>query len=442
MSGITGPEVAKSEGISPVSGDNVVTAKVDSTIVDTRTQSTLSESEQIVALMAVIAAFPTLPPPTVVLNNTNELEVSKVTASSGTHGISQVSAASVIEMYIQAKNKIIMNMLDAWLKNIREIADRIQEEIKSPAYQAWLETQSPQYRAKIERLSPQGQQEAIMKSPEYLAYVASLQQSHEILSRLANGLDDYTQRARVGTTTAVQALPFFSAMFVGGISAPLPGAFVSSGTVQAKEVVSPGVFEQVWKDASLMIPSNASVQLGWIAALMGAGLMNQTMIDTIPNFKPGNKPQIDVADARVFAKNVIQLINNPEINLFVQAMFINRPDEGVMTGDPQKNLAMIKAVLLAMSLALVYRVEYGGISKGELEDMRNGKLTSTDDLKNGLAGLLRDYLAQLGSVEQKLLKNALFDYLASNPPLEHLMKPHLVMRGTLQNLNNMASAAA
>lgn len=443
MSGITGPEVSKSEGISPVSGENVITAKVDSTIVNSLIQSTLSESQQVVALMAVIAAFPTLPPPSVVLNNTNELEISKVSRGAGSPNISQVSAAAFVELFIEAKNKIIMNMLDAWLKNIREIADRIQEEINSPKYQAWLEQQSPQYRAKIEFLSPKGQQEAIIKSPEYLAYVASLQQTNEILSRLANGLDDYTQRVNLGTKTAVQALPFFASMFVSGVSAPLPGAVITAGTSQAKEVVSPGVFEQVWKDASLIIPGNAGVQLGWIAALIGAGLMNQTMVDTIPNFKPGTKPQqVDITDARVFAKNVIEILNNPEINLFVQAMVINKPEESLMMADPKKATAMVKAVLLAMALALVYRVEYGGISKVELEDMRNGKLTSTDELKNGLAGLLRDYLSQLSSVEQKLLKNALFDYLASKPPLDHLMKPHLVMRGTLQNLNNMASAAA
>jgi hypothetical protein len=443
MSGITGPEVSKSQGISPASGENVITAKVDSTIVDSRIQSTLSESEQIAALIAVIAAFPTLPPPTVVLNNTNELEISKVSKGAGSPNISQVSAIAFIEMYIDAKNKIIMNMLDAWLKNIREIADRIQEEINSPKYQAWLEQQSPQYRAKVEMLSPKGQQEAIIKSPEYRAYVASLQQTHEILARLANGLDDYTQRVQQGNKTAIQALPFFSSMFVAGVSAPLPGAVVSSGISQAREVVSPGVFEQVWKDASLIIPGNAGVQLGWIAALVGAGLMNQTLIDTIPNFKPGSKPQqVDITDARVFAKNVIEILNNPEINLFVQAMVINRPEESQMMADPKKATAMVKSVLLAMALALVYRLEYGGISRTELEDMRSGKLTSTDELKNGLAGLLRDYLSQLSSMEQKLLKNALFDYLASRPPLDHLMKPHLVMRGTLQNLNNNMAAAA
>lgn len=80
-------------------------------------------------------------------------------------------------------------------------------------------------------------------------------------------------------------------IFISGVSALLPGTANSAGTSQAKEVVSPGVFEQVWKDASLVIPSNAGVQLGWIAAPIDAELMNQTMIDTIPNFKPGSKRQ-------------------------------------------------------------------------------------------------------------------------------------------------------
>lgn len=353
-------------------------------------------------------------------------------------------------MFIQAKNDAITSMLDGWLKNLEEIKAMIKEELTSPKYLAILERQSSAYLAKLaDKLSladppPKAIAEALAKNPNSSAhqmYMDDLQRSLNTATGLSTALNHYMIRIDEGNQTAIQSLSHFVPLFVTGAGAPLAG-FVVAGMGEAKEVASHGVFQVMWQNTALIIPSDARFELGWIASLLGAGLITQSMTDGVVNFKPGAKPnQLDIAEARTFAKNAIQLVQNPEINLFIQTMVIQQTENGQpVSEDRAMQLTnMVKAALLSTALALVYRTETGGITAEEFEGMLNGEMVlDKGDIKGSLSGLINEYLGALSSAERSLFKDAVFNYLASKPPIDQLLQPARAFQGILSSLNNLA----
>jgi hypothetical protein len=396
MSGPISEEHIKTNNFENV----VVSLPVQSTLIIDPSQSSIAPSDHIAPFSSIQASAPKLVAPIV-----------------------------IGEMMIQANNNAINAILDSWLKNLEEQKKRIEEDLN-----ASLSKPTPADIAAADAKNPNSSRQI---------YEDSLKQSLAITAGLENGLRNYTTRVHEGNSSAVQALSHFTPLFVAGIGAP--GVLVA-GMTGAREVVAPGVFEKIWQSAATIIPADPRIELGWIAALMGAGLITQTMSDGVFSFKPGTKPnQMDMAEARVFAKNVIALVQNPEINLFIQTMLIQQMDNGQKISEERKTQLtnMVKIVLISMAMALVYRTETGGITAQELEGMRNGSMVfEKGDVRGTLAGLLNDYLTGLDSKERQLVKSAVFDYLESKPPLDHLLQPGRVFRGVLRSLNGMAPFAA
>lgn len=391
--------------------------------------STLSPSELATLTLVFAASYPKLYPPEMIVG----------------------------AMFAQAKNDAVTSMLDAWLKNLAEIKAMIAEELASPRYLAILELQSPAYLAKMaEKLSlsdpsPGAIAEALAKNPNSSAhqmYMDDLQRSLNTATGLSTALNNYMIRIHDGSPSAVQSISHFVPLFVSGAGAPLAG-FLVSGVAGAKEVVSPGVFEVMYYNTALINSFDARFDLGWIASLLGAGLITQSMTDGVLNFKPGAKPnQLDIAEARTLAKNAIHLVQNPEINFFIQTMVIPQTENGEPVSEERaKELAnrakeltnIVKATLLSTVLALVYRTETGGITPEEFEGMLNGEMKFEDgDIKESLSTKINEYLGALSSAERSLFKEGFFNFLASNPPLEQLLQPARAFQGMLGSLNNLA----
>lgn len=412
-----GPTISE-DRIKPDNFENVVISiPVQSALVIDLGQSTIAPSDNIARSSSINASVPMLTAP---------------------------EAPGAIKI---ANNKAIDAILDSWLKGIEEWKKMIEEELKSPKYLAFLERQSPAFLAKLERAAglsdpaPTAIADYLAKNPTSTAhqiYMDSLKQSLSLATSLENGIRTFTTRVHEGNATAIQALSHFTPLFVNGVSAPMGGVLVV-GMTGAKEVVAPGVFEKIWQSAALIIPSDARVELGWMAALLGAGLITQTQADGVLNFKPGGKPnQMDIAEARVFAKNVIVSLDNPEVNLLIQSMIIPQMENGQQISEERRTqLAnMIKIVLLSMALALVYRTETGGLTGQELESMLSGEMVfDKNDVKSTLVGLLNNYLTTLDSTERRLLKDGIFNFLESKPPLDQLFQLGRVFQGVQHSLN-------
>lgn len=395
----------------------VVPPPVQLTLTLDPSQSTISPSDQVASFSSIQASAPKL-----------------------------IAPIAIGEMMIQANNLAIDVILDSWLKNLEEQRKRIEKELNTA-----LSKPSPAEIAAAEAKTPDSKSIAVeeAKNPTsaHQIYLDSLKQSLALTASLENGLKNYVTRVHEGNASAIQALTHFTPLFVAGVGAPgVAGGALVAGITGTREVVSPGVFEKMWQSAATIIPVDPRVELGWIAALIGAGLITQTMSDGISSFKSATNPnQMDKADAQIFAKNVIGIVQNPEINLFVQAMLIQNTENGQSISEERKTqlTKMVKIVLLTMALALMYRTETGGLTGQELEAMLNGSMVfEKGNIKGTLAGLLNNYLTGLDSKERQLIKSAVFDYLESKPSLDHLLQPSRVLRGVLRSMNEMAPFAA
>lgn len=400
------------------------------------TASTLSKSEEAARKATLDAASPMLAMPLVMPANFHQLFVEPELIE----GVAGVSISALERGVEEAKNKIIMGMLDAWLDSIKKDALRREEELNSLAYKNWLAAQSPSIKQEQEgeRISEKTKV-AIMTSAEYQAWIASLMSppvampaeagpAEALRIGIVNGLDNYLRSVRGNTDPAVTvALPFMAASFVLGVSAlGTEYALVGAGA-QAEIVLQQGI-HRLYN----LVPSDARAELGLIGALFSVGLVYQATIESIMFPGKGEKPK-GMAFARNYVRNVMKMITGEGADAFIRNLLGDKMDEKRKDGI----LASMKLILLATALGVVYKIETGGISGKEFAALLSGKMElPKNDLKADLVGYIKIQLSMLSKTEQENLLSSLIGFMDDDHNLDFMLNPSHVFERVLSDFNS------
>jgi hypothetical protein len=417
-------------------------------------KSTLQSSETPSALINPLASTPLLPTPWVNLNNDNTFSINTPSISPK----AGITPTDIYKMYAEKSSQIMDDMLEGWLANIELLKERVAEELRSPRYLAFLESIAPSTLAKKEAQAPSALDIAVRQSTEYQAWLSSLtsaerveelrrgdalQQAMNLTVGLTSGINEQRQRIDNNDPSIGVSLPAMSASFFVGIT------FVggSMAVEMARSVA----------DAAQSLSASFTPMVTQIAAtydfraelgLLGAVLALMTQVTLFGDVgqttnKSTDQKTIDLQAARSFAKNVIQAVTSNEMTAFIMGLLVNKMEGSQIMTDERKDqiVHMIKAVLLAMALSLLYRVEVGfhkpetgWMTKEEFKGLLDGTIkVDTNDIKATLIALFQNELSFLSDKESHKLIDAFGDFLNTQPDLSVLQDPNKVFAGLFKS---------
>lgn len=331
--------------------------------------SSIQESELQALELLMIASLPILIAPQI---NGN----SPVTANS-----SQVSGSINIDMEAK-KNEIISKMWDSYIANIREIADRAKKE-------------------DIKKQTINAAQPGPKSSGEYLIYLMALSSTARADEIGANGLTvQFTQTynqwlvnpVESGNHTAITGISngYPSSSFLAGCVACNPdairNAIGASGVALGFQLSSSPVADALFAVGPTSgLPGDYQAAAALVAALLNGGAVYKASADTMAA-SGGAKPQYDLNFAVNYAKNVMAIVTK---NI-----------EGQESSNPERasQNTMIRLMLSAMALNMVYRSAYGGMQGKEFENLLAGNTADLPEevksLIEQLVSLVNAYLPQ------------------------------------------------
>lgn len=366
----------------------------------------------------------------------DEISVSdQVAALQGDYNSSspKLSTAVFVSEISSLSHDIMTNMLTAWVDSIRKIADQIEEELKSPKYQAFREIQSPAYIAKTERTTTEGINKTVAETPEYQSYVASLQQRYMVFNDIANGAENVIQGVSNDPSDASKAaLALITSSIVLGADFIGSNITVPDLGTARMDITS---FEKMTEQAVASVPNAAdfSAQLGLIGALFLVPTIYQAEAITRGAEEKG-PPVRNWAFATVYDNLLRDRVKGHAIDDWIRGMVIGHLPKANIS--PDKLIAMGKAILLSSALALYYRVEAGKMTGQEFLDMLDGKVKfeKADDPRHGLIALINGYLDQLSPADRTSIRGALGKYMDSNPNIEHMLKSGRLFSGVFSQI--------
>lgn len=393
--------VRKKSSVDPVTGATEK-AKVEGQEQDTRTQSTISKSKKKVDSKDIVdAAIPLLP----LWISFNQIDNSFNVNSEGVvSAVTGINPLELTKLYNDATTKIKSDLMSNWLNDIIRL--------KELAAKHYAEHQAPQ--------------------AEYYR-----KQQDELLAGMQSVLQDQRRSMQHKDLVLFDSLPplttsfFIGLSFVGGTMV----AEVAHGVVRAAEEAAKGFSQIVGMVAAAVSVDDFRAELGLIGGLMA--MMNQITTEGVAAAGTVRAKPIDLDYARNYAKNVIQVVNSNEIDAFLRGTLIARIEKtGPVDEERQEQLIkIVKIVLLAMALGMLYRVQTGWITGREFSDMISGQMQFADNeigrLEKQLATLINLYSQSLSSTERANLLRALTSYFATKPSLENLRDPERVFGGLL-----------
>ena len=304
----------------------------------------------------------------------------------------------------KTESNVVSDMLDNWLDNIEEQAEIRREWIKSPAYQVWLETHSPAERGKIE-------------------------DEDELRTSYFEGMGDYLRTVREDPEAAI---PFMTASFV------IAASFIMVVDTASTELVGVNPIQDAATHFHHIFPPDFRDNANLVVNLFAMGLMYKATLITIGGVEEGEKSK-DLNFARNFAKGVIDKVNSNDINALLGAMLVHKLEKGEpVTKDRINQMATIaKLIMLALALAIVYKVQTGWLTGQEFAGMMNGEISlPKGEVESEVLQTMKNLLQQLPPGERVKVLIALMEYFDGNPSVEAMLNPKKVYeRGLAQSLN-------
>lgn len=308
----------------------------------------------------------------------------------------------------ETESNVVSDMLDNWLESIEEQAEKHKEWIKSPAYQVWLETHSPAERGKIE-------------------------DENELRTSYFEGMGDYLRTVREDPEAAI---PFMTASFV--IAASFIGDAHMVVDTASTELVGVNPIQDAATQFHHIVPPDFRDNANLVVNLFAMGVMYYATAETIGGVGKGERPK-DLNFARNFAKGVIDKVNSNDINALLGAMLVHKSEKGEpVTKDRINQMAtMAKLIMLALALAIVYKVQTGWLTGQEFAGMMNGEISlPKGEMESEVLQTMKNLLQQLPPEERVKVLIALMEYFDSNPSVEAMLNPKKVYEsGLAQSLN-------
>lgn len=136
---------------------------------------------------------------------------------------------------------------------------------------------------------------------------------------------------------------------------------------------------------------------------------------------------LDKDAAKAFAIALASLLANPEIDGLISTHIDEAVQAGLLSPDKaQGMIAAFKASLLIQATAMLYKAEYGGITREEIQAVIKGGTTlPRDDFLSTLAQLVQEQLQTMDPLEaERLIQDCTAQYdqsLPSQEPLANLI---------------------
>lgn len=380
--------------INPVGEGNQATISGDHVTLDS-----LSPSEQQAILAYFFSSNPTLQMPSYDPNNP---------------GVSPSISGIDFGMYTQAKlSQIGSAMLDKWSESLAQQAELQRQYLNSPAYQVWLDNNTATGVAR---------QEAAKGGPEATQPGTSRIDN----SALAEVMSNYSTLVKNQDPAAVGALPFALATFV---IPSMIGGGLTSGVVDVASTrqvaVNPSVDTSFFNNVAQNAPvpqDDMRAELGLLGALFAGNTLRsaeaQNTLEALGGQKPHNAKQL----AENYAAKIDDLINNPQFDQFLGAIFSQRTNANntgqvAPQGKMEERIAVFKMVLLSTALMALYASEAKHMSRGDFLGMINGTTQPKSDLEAKLVKSFQD-IRDSGLISAEAfnqMMDGLAAYADSNP---------------------------
>lgn len=397
---------------------------VEKGLLDPLLLSTLSPSQQEALMVMYLMNMPILPPPV------------------GGEGINSETIGTIVAAGFA---KIGSEMWDKYLDYLAEEKQRIADYLKSPQYRDFLELRSPDYLAKVERSSPLETMRAIRETAEYKGWYGELTVSEQqledkrfqALGLWTDKIDGLTNYINDAKKTNPESIPFMAASFV--ISTAFIGDYMNIVDVASTKMVGVNpIQDAVGTSLANILPKDFQEQVNLTINLFVTGLIYHTMAEEVAKFgKPGDKPK-DLEYAKDFARSVINKVSGNEINSMLMALLVGKMEKGEpLTKDRIDQFAAVsKAMMIAIALALLYKVQTKWITGQEFHAMLTGffKEPATDEEK-ALVNLFKGLKGTAGMSDKDWngLIGAMVSFFDKNPSVDLLLNPLKVYSQVLQN---------
>lgn len=367
--------------------------------------------------------------------------------------------ADIAMLFEMGTAKIICDMLTNWNKALQDEAERVKEERSSPAYQAWLDLHSTQYIAEqdlksgknltIPNKSANEQQASIttgtLHEKERLLVLMSgmshlLATTAETIQNSRASRGDDTIQGTKGVTEADgggHRTPGTMAATLA-IGAGFIANFSQAPNVSSTNQVDVKAIQDAWNQVS---PSNdlMSQTGGWFSAMWGIGLIYQLSAQNITELGAGHEkgPHKDLEFAKGYAQNLLNSLEGNAFNISLLALLtpmLEKTPEAKADRNPEHLAAKGKLILLAMALALVYKLElkskdpnaeideltFAAMLKGNVDFSKNDEF-GTAEIKRQLVAYFNLALQGLPAEERVKVLEGILAYISKKPDVENLL---------------------
>lgn len=334
-------------------------------------------------------------------------------------GINLGAGFPQLEMILRdGESKAIDALLDGWIKNLEEQANRIREEQMSPAFRAWMAAHSSEFQQQDSRKATL---QAVYDSPSYHNWIQSLpeadriqemsfQRQENLRSNIIDGVSSYLKESREDASFMTAGL-----VIAVGMVAQIAMIDIASTSMVGANPISDAPIR-----AMAIMPPDLASTLNLSINLFAMGMVYHSVADVMAN---NDKPADMRQTAEAFAKEVLDKVQGNQINGFVMALVVNKFENGQpVTPQRAEQLANIaKVTMLMVGLASLYEHSVGWRSGAELLALLNGNMRPRSELEGQMVAEINRLLATLPEETQNDLKTAFSDYMDHKPQVPLLM---------------------
>lgn len=354
--------------------------------------------------------------------------------------------------------QIVCEMLTNWNKTIQEEGERVRVEMNSPAYRTWVELHSTKYIVEEDLKAGTDLKKASKSAYEQQAALTtgSLEQRDRYLgleeryyqlaglsslisltvhnAEATSSSRSNSENSSINPTRSAAGADHgaYSPASTMATSLAIGAGFISAFS-QVPDVASSSQIEvRTIQDAWNNINTNndlLSQNGGWFSAMWGVGLVYQLSAQNIAELGAGYQkgPHKDLEFAKGYAQSLINSLEGNAFNITLMALLtpmIEKSPEAKAQASPEVLALKGKLVLLALALALVYKLElksqdpnakidestFAAMLKGTINFSRDDKF-ETAELKRQLVFYFQFNLQALPEAERVKVIEGILAYV-------------------------------
>lgn len=294
--------------------------------------------------------------------------------------VNGVSASDLVVLKTATKfQEIASAVLDAWSESIKKLAEEQQRRETDPDHIAKLNEERDRRLGLVDHLKSyvSAYQSDIQKDNNNNIDTLSFVTSSLVITGLGVGIGagvvDVVSTSQVAVTPQVESLGALASQTVG------------------------------------MFPGDARAELGLIGTLMMTGAFYAANADQIAD-KQGGKVVDQMTLATNYANKILNLVGSDQLESMIRGVLGDRYDPS--------SSAMVKVVMLASSLAALYKADAQWITGQELTDLIKGNMTPANKLEQQVVQSILEELSKMSDTQQNTVLAALGRYMDSNPKFE------------------------